>query len=97
MAWAVEISDAFEAWWDTLDEDAQVSVDAMLRVLEVYGAALGPPYSVGAAANGQLRELRVPHAHAAFTISYVCDPWRASVVLLSARPASVREPDRCAA
>lgn len=86
MAWAAEVTDEFEAWWNALDEQEQVSVDGMIRVLEVHGPTLGPPYStqIDGSQYPQLKQLRVPHeSRRLFCIYYVVDDGRSTVVLLS--------------
>jgi hypothetical protein len=37
MEYSVEYTDEFAEWWDTLDEDEQVSVDVYVRLLEERG------------------------------------------------------------
>jgi hypothetical protein len=34
MAWEVEFTDEFNRWWQSLSEDEQVNVKAMVLVLE---------------------------------------------------------------
>lgn len=43
MAWEVEYTDEFEAWWDDLTEEEQESIDAAVEILEERGPALGRP------------------------------------------------------
>ena len=44
MLWNIEFTDEFEEWWVTLDEDEQVSIDAVVKVLEEMGPYLPFPY-----------------------------------------------------
>ncbi len=37
MAWEVEFTNEFEAWWVELDESSQVAIDAVVRLLEARG------------------------------------------------------------
>ncbi len=37
MAWDVEYTDEFEAWWVGLDEDEQIDIDAAVGLLEERG------------------------------------------------------------
>ncbi len=46
MPWVVEFTEGFETWWETLDEDEQVSVAAVVGVLEIKGPSLPFPYRV---------------------------------------------------
>jgi len=43
MAWEVEYTDEFEAWWTDLTEEEQESIDAAVEILEERGPALGRP------------------------------------------------------
>ena len=85
MAWTVEVTDNFEAWWDGLGDEERISVDGMIRVLETHGPSLGAPYSVELAGSRypQLRQLRVPHQDQVICVLYIIDEWRAALVLLT--------------
>jgi len=37
MAWVVEYTDEFERWWDTLNVNQQVAIDATVHLLEILG------------------------------------------------------------
>ena len=43
MAWEVEYTDEFEAWWNDLTEEEQESIDAAVEILEERGPTLGRP------------------------------------------------------
>ncbi len=43
MAWAVEFTDEFEHWWDSLSVSEQAKVDARIRLLMDHGPNLGYP------------------------------------------------------
>jgi hypothetical protein len=43
MEWAVEYTDQFEAWWDSLSEAEQEDIAAVVTVLEQRGPALRRP------------------------------------------------------
>lgn len=47
MTWDVEFTDEFEAWWNSLDEEQQVSADSSVRLLEALGPTLKFPHSSG--------------------------------------------------
>ena len=36
MAWAVEYTDEFEGWWETLSEEEQVEITAFWRSMVPY-------------------------------------------------------------
>ena len=84
MGWLVEVSEEFERWWGDLSEEEQVSVDAMLLVLEVYGSALGPPYAsdIDPVRFPAVRQLRIPHEERPLRILFKCDQWRTAILLL---------------
>ena len=43
MSWDVEYTDEFEAWWEGLSEQEQVSLAASVALLEERGPSLGHP------------------------------------------------------
>ena len=45
MAWEVEFTDAFELWWNSLNEDQQEEIDAKVLLLEERGPVLPRPHS----------------------------------------------------
>lgn len=47
MTWLVEYTDEFEGWWQTLNDDEQVSLAASVSLLEKLGANLPFPHSSG--------------------------------------------------
>jgi len=81
--WAVEFTDEFEQWWETLTEEAQDSVYAKVLMLEARGPNLGYPHC-SAIKNSRypLRELRVQHQGDPLRIIYVFDPRRTAILLL---------------
>ncbi len=60
MAWSVEYTDEFGAWWKTLGSE-QEDIAAMVDVLETRGPHLPFPYSSGveSSKHGHMREFRV--------------------------------------
>lgn len=61
MAWDVEFTDEFGAWWDELTIDEQDAIDRTVCLLEERGPTLGYPHSsdVKGSRHGRMRELRV--------------------------------------
>jgi hypothetical protein len=82
--WEVEFTDEFEAWWDSLTEQEQDSVDLVVGLLEERGPVLDHPYSskVYGSKHGQMRELRVQHQGRPYRILYAFDPRRAAILLI---------------
>ena len=83
MAWAVEVCEEFEAWWNGLSEDERVSIDSMVRVLETHAPSL-EMFSVRAVGSRyeNLRQLLVPHQDREMCVAYVSDEARQVLVLL---------------
>lgn len=84
MAWLVEYTDEFGAWWDTLTEVEQISVDAHVRKLEQRGPNLPFPYSSGidGSRHAHMRELRVQSGGKPFRVFYAFDPRRRAILLI---------------
>jgi len=84
MAWEVEFTDQFGDWWDGLDEDAQVAIDAVVRVLERVGPALTRPYAdaVRGSRHANMRELRIQHKGRPYRLLYAFDPRRTAILLI---------------
>ena len=84
MAWIVEYTDEFEAWWFGLTEAEQESVAASVSLLEARGQDLGYPHSSGVngSKHGHMRELRTQHAGQPFRTLYAFDPLRHAILLL---------------
>jgi len=84
VAWDVEFTDQFGEWWDTLDEDAQTSINAIVLVLEQLGPALTRPYAdtVKGSRHANMRELRVQHQGRPFRLLYAFDPRRTAIILV---------------
>ena len=61
MAWEVEFSDEFGAWWEGLAAAEQKSVDFTVSLLQQVGPMLRMPHSSGVemARHAHMRELRI--------------------------------------
>jgi hypothetical protein len=84
VAWRVEVSDEFQAWWDGLDEAEQESVAAVEGLLEEKGPTLPFPHSseIKGSRHGHMRELRIQHKGEPYRVLYAFDPRRAAILLL---------------
>ncbi len=84
MEWEVEYTDEFGSWWDTLSEEEQISIDAVVRLLERFGPALGYPYSsaIQTSRHSNLRELRIQHGGRPLRALYAFDPRRTAILLI---------------
>lgn len=84
MTWEVEYTDEFGVWWEELDEDTQIAIDASVRLLETKGPQLPFPYSSGVRGSrfGQMRELRIQHKGEPYRVLYAFDPRRTAILLI---------------
>ena len=84
MTWKVEYTDELGEWWASLDEGAQTSIDATVKLLEIHGPNLPFPHSSGieTSRHGHLRELRVQHKGRPYRILYAFDPKRNAILLI---------------
>lgn len=84
VAWEVEFTDEFEAWWQGLAEEVQEKVRASVKLLEDLGVNLGFPHCSGVAhsRHGAMRELRVQVQGEPFRILYAFDPRRVAILLI---------------
>lgn len=85
--WEVEYTDEFEAWWETLTEDEQIDISAVVGLLEAKGPGLDFPYSSGI--NGSrfdhMRELRIQHKGDPYRVLYAFDPRRCAILLIGGK------------
>ena len=84
MAWEVEYTDEFEAWWRDLSEEQQDAIAARVELLMQHGPNLPFPYSsdVRGSRHGSMRELRVQQAGRPIRVFYAFDPKRTSILLI---------------
>lgn len=84
MSWEVEYIDELGAWWDTLTEAEQESIDASVRLLEARGPRLGFPHTSGinGSRHAHMRELRIQHQGRPYRILYAFDPRRHAILLI---------------
>lgn len=84
MQYDVEFTDEFEAWWDSLDEDEQNSINASVKLLIDFGTTLGYPHSSGifGSKHSHMRELRTQHQGRPFRTLYAFDPRRSAILLI---------------
>ena len=84
MAWEVEYTDEFEAWWRSLDEDEQDDLAVSVKLLQAYGPHLGYPHSSGVRGSryAHLRELRTQSGGRPLRTLYAFDPRRVAILLI---------------
>jgi hypothetical protein len=84
VAWEVEVTDEFKAWWSGLTEAERISVERAVLLLEDRGPQLPFPYSsrVNGSRHAAMRELRVQHRGQPYRVLYIFDPRRVALLLL---------------
>jgi hypothetical protein len=84
VAWDVEVTDEFKAWWNVLTEAKRISVERAVLLLEERGPHLPFPYSSGVngSRHSAMRELRVQHQGHPCRVLYILDPRRVALLLL---------------
>jgi hypothetical protein len=84
VAFDVEYADEFEAWWHSLDETEQDSVDRVVGLLIDRGVNLPRPYAdtVQGSKFPNMKELRVQHAGRPYRILFAFAPRRCALLLI---------------
>jgi hypothetical protein len=84
MAWEVEYTSEFGAWWDGLSVREQTDVRAVVGLLEEKGPALRRPH-VGAISNSRhanMKELVIQHVGRPYRVLFAFDPRRTGILLI---------------
>lgn len=84
MTWAVEYTDEFGAWWETLSDPEREEITAVALLLEEHGPTLPFPYSSGIAKSRhpRMRELRIQVAGKPYRVLYAFNPLRTAILLI---------------
>jgi hypothetical protein len=85
VAWQVEVTDEFTAWYQALPEELQDTITAKVELLEQYGPYLGRPHADTLARmskHSNMKELIVQHGGGAYRILFAFDPRRVAILLL---------------
>ena len=82
--WEVEFTDEFEAWWDSLSEDEQISVRRKVLLLIARGPALARPHAdvIHGSRFPNMKELRIQHEGRPYRVLFIFDPIRNAVLLI---------------
>jgi len=72
VAWDVEGTDEFAGWFESLNDEEQVSVGRVVELLVEHGPSLPFPYSSGIATSRHrhMRELRIQHQRRPYRVLY---------------------------
>lgn len=82
MAWEVEYTDEFGAWWHTLAIEEQERVAVAVEILGDRGPALGRPWvdTLESSRHSHMKELRPRGGH--LRVLFAFDPRRAAILLV---------------
>ncbi len=85
MAWDIEYTDEFEAWWHTLTIEEQEDIAYSVALLEEFGTNLPHPHSTGihGSKHSHMRELRTQHQGRPYRTLYAFDPRRTAILLIA--------------
>lgn len=82
MAWAVEGTDEFAAWYDALATDELRAVNEAVALLELHGPALGRPLADTLRGSRLLNLKGLRPLGGAIRILFAFDPRRVAILLL---------------
>ncbi len=84
MAWEIEYTDDFEAWWNDLSEDEQEEIDAKVDLLEERGPTLSRPHAdrIESSRHSNMKELRGKVHERHLRVLFAFDPRRTALPLL---------------
>jgi len=82
--WEIEYTDAFEAWWNTLDVQAQASVGHCVELLRNKGPQLHRPHvdHIKGSRHSNMKELRSQHQGKPLRTFFALDPRRSAILLI---------------
>jgi hypothetical protein len=85
MAYEVEVTDEWLAWFEELSFDEQEELAASIGLLEAKGPHLPFPYSSGVTSSrhSHMRELRTQVHGRPFRTLYAFDPRRVAILLIA--------------
>lgn len=84
MAWEINYSNEFEAWWDGITANEQDSVTERVKLLMQHGPNLRRPYvgKIEGSKHANMKELIVQHAGEPFRVLFIFDPRKQAVLLI---------------
>ena len=84
MAWNVEYTEEFAAWWETLSQAEQAEIDAGVGALMEEGPQLGRPYvdTVNGSRHTNMKELRTQVKGSPLRTFFAFDPRRSAILLI---------------
>jgi hypothetical protein len=85
VAWEVEYTEEFLAWWDELTERERIAITATVALLQEKGPALTRPYVDTLSKDSRypnMKELRLQHAGRPYRIIFAFDPRQSAILLI---------------
>ena len=81
--WAIETTDTFDEWFDSLDDTDRANVLASMMVLRERGPLLSRPYAdtVNGSFYSNMKELRVQSSGDPIRAFFAFDPKRKGIIL----------------
>ena len=81
--WAIETTDTFDVWFDSLDDTDRANVLASMMVLRERGPMLSRPYAdtVNGSSHSNMKELRVQSKGDPIRAFFAFDPKRKGILL----------------
>ena len=85
VAWAVEIGEEFEPEFDNLQEDVQIEILALSRLLQQFGPQLGRPRvdTLNDSGHANMKELRFSAAGGEWRVAFAFDKKRKAILLVA--------------
>lgn len=93
MGWSVEIGDEFKPEFDGLDQDVQLEILALARLLQQFGPQLGRPRvdTLNGSRHGNMKELRFSAADGEWRVAFAFDTKRNAILLVGGDKSGVGE------
>jgi hypothetical protein len=84
MAWEVDTTEEYDAWFLKQGEDGQASIQTRVESLKVYGPHLPRPYAdtLKGSRLSNLKELRTQTTDHVFRVAFLFDEERKAVLLI---------------
>ena len=84
VAWEVEFTAQFEAWWDSLSANEQEEINAKVDLLEERGPTLSRPHAdvVVTSRHANMKELRGKVDERQLRVLFAFDPRRVALLLI---------------
>ena len=84
VAWEVEFTEEFEAWWNDLSSPEQEEINAKVILLEERGPTLPRPHSdvIHSSRHPNMKELRGKVGDKQLRVLYAFDPVRVALLLI---------------